>query len=102
MAGNDNFALSLGDDTLGGEGPIASNGNSNIALAVNLSGTDESDAYAGIPGNADFSAVFGDGLSSTYATNGDYLYDIMSPAGDHPGSAAATSGGFLAELMSLF
>jgi hypothetical protein len=46
--------------------------------------------------------VFGDGLASTYASGGDYLYDILSPAGDLPGSAAATSGGFLAELLSLF
>jgi hypothetical protein len=52
-------------------------------------------------GNHDFSAVFGDGLTSTYATGGDYLYDILSPVGDLPGSAAATSGGFLAELLSL-
>jgi len=46
--------------------------------------------------------VFGDGLSSTSATSGDYLYDILSPAGDLPGTAAATSGGLLAELLAVF
>jgi hypothetical protein len=45
--------------------------------------------------------VFGDGLTFNSATNGDFLYDIMTPAGDLPDSAAAT-GGFLAELLSLF
>jgi hypothetical protein len=121
VSGNDNYALSLGNDTLDGEGAIASNGdsniaegigtnayayadtgNSNIAFVFNPFGTDESDAYAGFPGNYDLSAVFGDGLTSNSATGGDYLFDILSPAGDLPGSAAATSGGFLAELLSLF
>jgi hypothetical protein len=121
VAGNDNFAISLGNDTIVGEGAIASNGNSNIAEGIgtntyayadtgnsniafvfNPFGTDESDAYAGFPGNSDLSAVFGDGLQSTSATGGDYLYDILSPAGDLPGTAAATSGGLLAELLSLF
>jgi hypothetical protein len=121
VAGNDNVAISLGNDTEVGEGAIASDGNSNIAESIgtnayadadagnsniafvfNPFGTDESDAYAGYPGNYDLSAVFGDGLASNSATGGDYLYDIMSPAGDLPGSAAATSGGFLGELLSLF
>jgi hypothetical protein len=30
------------------------------------------------------------------------VFDILTPFGDLPGSAAATSGGFLAELLSLF
>jgi hypothetical protein len=66
------------------------------------SGTDGSLALAGFSGDSDLSAVFGDGLSSSSALGGNFLYDILSPFGDLPGSAAATSGGFLAELLSLF
>ena len=53
-----------------------------------------------VAGNDNYASSFGDDTSD--ATGGDYLYDILSPAGDLAGSAAATSGGFLAELLSLF
>ena len=121
VAGNDNFASSFGDDTSVGEGAVAGDGDSNIADSVGpnaytfADGGNSNIAYvfdpfgtgvgseadAGAYGNSDLAVVFGDGLTSTSATGGDYLYDILSPAGDLPGSAA-TSGGFLAELLSLF
>jgi hypothetical protein len=96
--GDHNIADVLGPDSIAS----AEDGNNNVAAVVDPSVTDGSSAYAGYGGNSDLSAVFGDGLSSTSATSVDNLYDIMTPAGDFPGSAAATGGGFLAEVLSLF
>ena len=60
--------------------PYADAGNSNIASVFDPFGIGAgSEADAGIYGNDDLSAVFGDGLTSSSAT-----------------------GGFLAELLSLF
>ena len=90
VAGNDNYASSFGDDTSDGEGSVASDGDSNIAEVVgpntyafadagnsNIAyvfdpfGTGAgSEADAGVYGNFDLSAVFGDGLTSTSATGG--------------------------------
>jgi hypothetical protein len=116
--GNDNYAGVSGDDSLAATGDGGNNnvadvvgphsfasageGNDNVGYVFDPSGTDGSTALAGFPGDSDLSAVFGDGLYSDYATGGNFLYDISSPIGDLPGSAAATSGGFLAELLSLF
>ena len=115
VAGNDNFASSFGDDTADSEVPVASDGDSNIADSVgpnaytfadggnsNIAyvfdpfGTGAgSEADAGAYRNSDLAAVFGDGLTSNSATNGDFLYDILSPAGDlpvlRPRPAAASS-----------
>jgi hypothetical protein len=112
--GNDNHAGVFGYDSFAGTGYGGNNnvaevvgphsianavqGNDNVGLVFDPSGTDGSDALVGQPGDSDLSAVFGDGLSSDYATGGSFLYDILSPSGDLPGSAS----GFLAELLSLF
>jgi hypothetical protein len=125
IGGNDNYASYLGDQDEGVGGSIASFGNNDVAEIVGANstaaagedvvnsnndiayvfdpfGTVGSVAESGYGGDYDLGAVFGDDLYSSSATGADYLYDIMSPAGDLPGSAAATSGGFLAELLSLF
>jgi hypothetical protein len=99
-SGSGDIAIAYGD------GPnaytFADGGDSNIAYVFDPFGTGAgSEADAGAYGNSDLAAVFGDGLTFNSATNGDFLYDIMTPAGDLPDSAAAT-GGFLAELLSLF
>jgi hypothetical protein len=125
--GNDNTAIDHASYTTSGLGASASDGNNNyvdvdgpvnsfadaggdgpsypgdndIAYVLDPFGTVGSTAIAGDPGNSDLAAVFGDGLTSSVATSGDYLYDFLSPLGDLPGTAAATSGGFLAELLSL-
>jgi hypothetical protein len=111
--GNDNYAVLSGDDSqsfafFGNNnvadvvGPhssaYAGEGNDNVGYVFDPSGTDGSDAFAGFPGDSDLSAVFGDGLHSDYATAGNFLYDILSPSGDLPGSAS----GLMAELLSLF
>jgi hypothetical protein len=41
------------------------------------------------PGDYELARVFGDGLSSSSATGGNYLIDLLSPFGDLPGCAAA-------------
>jgi len=96
--GNDNTAEVYGPNSDAG----AYSGDSNTAYVFDPFGTDGSTAIAGDHGNSDLSAVFGDDLFSDYATGHDDLYDILTPAGDLPGTAAATSGGWLAELLSLF
>jgi len=98
VAGNDNYASSFGDDTSDGEGSVASDGDSNIAEVVgpntyafadagnsNIAyvfdpfGTGAgSEADAGVYGNFDLSAVFGDGLTSTSATGGGFLAELLS------------------------
>jgi hypothetical protein len=127
--GNDNYASYFGDQSNDYASAFTGYGNNNIAEADGPNstadadggdgnsayvfdpfGTDGSQALAGEGnvaqigevGNYDQSAVFGDDLVSSHATYGNFLYDILSPAGDLPGSAATTSGGFLAELLSLF
>jgi hypothetical protein len=129
VAGNDNYANYFGDQSTDYASAFTGYGNDNIAEAAgpnstaNADGGDGNIAYVFDPfgtygsaalagegntaqigevGNSDLSAVFGDGLLSSHATYGDFLYDILSPAGDLPGSAATTSGGFLGELLSLF
>ncbi len=98
-AGNTAVAYSgTGDIAIAyGDGAVASaqGGTGDFALAGG------SDALAA-SGGLSYDTGADDDLLSTYATNGSYLYDILSPAGDLPGSAAATSGGFLAELLSVF
>lgn len=47
-------------------------------------------------------AIFGNDLNSTFAQNGNCLYERLTPFGDLPGTAAATGGNFLTELLSLF
>jgi hypothetical protein len=96
--GDDDTAVTVGPNGFVGAG----GGNDDVGSVFDPSGTDGSVALAGFSGDSDLSAVFGDGLSSTSALGGNFLYDILSPFGDLPGSAAATSGGFLAELLSLF
>jgi hypothetical protein len=96
--GNDDTAIVVGPNNFAGVG----DGNDDFGSVVDPSGTDGSTAVVGFAGDSDLGAVFGDGLHSTSAEGGNFLYDILSPFGDLPGSAAATSGGFLAELLSLF
>jgi hypothetical protein len=56
-------------------------------------------ASATDPGNFDLAGAFGPDLSSTMATGGNYLVDIMPSLGE----GAATGGGnLLADLLSLF
>jgi hypothetical protein len=108
--GNNNIAEidgSLGEAiTGGGYGPVP--GDNDIAYIFDPFGTHGSTALAGVNlipgvnGSSDLSAVFGDGLTSNSAVGADHLFDILSPFGDLPGSAAATSGGLLGELLSLF
>jgi hypothetical protein len=92
--GNNDVANVVGPDSLA----YAEAGNGDVAAVFDPSGTDGSTAVAGLPGDSDLSAVFGDHLISGSASNGSDLYDILSPAGDLPGSAS----GLLAELLSLF
>jgi hypothetical protein len=56
------------------------------------------------PGNYDLDAVlFDNGAVSIAATDGDYLYDIVTALGNETGAAAASSGGsLLGDLLSLF
>jgi hypothetical protein len=117
IGGNDNYASVSGDNSgvFAGEGnnniaevvgpdsgaSAGSDGSNNIGYVFDPFGTQGSFTEDGFGGNSDLGAVFGDNLYAG-AGNGSFLYDIVSPAGDLPGSAAATSGGFLAELLSLF
>jgi hypothetical protein len=116
IAGNDNYASVSGNgsaaiagignndiaDVVGPDsGASASQGNDDIGYIFDPFGTQGSFTEDGFGGNSDLGAVFGDNLYAG-AGNGSFLYDIVSPFGDLPGSAAATSGGFLAELLSLF
>jgi hypothetical protein len=96
--GNDDTAIVVGPNSFAGVG----SGNDDVGSVFDPSGTDGSTAIVGFSGDSDLGAVFGDGLHSTSAEGGNFLYDIMSPFGDLPGSAATTSGGLLAELLSLF
>ena len=85
LAGNGDFALYWGPgqslDTgafagwLGGD----TTGSNDVAEVFDPSGTAGSLAVAGDGGNFDLGAVFGDALSSTTATGGDFLVDIQPP-----------------------
>ena len=97
-AGDDDTAIVFGPNSFAGVG----DGNDDVGSVFDPSGTDGSTAIVGFSGDSDLGAVFGDGLHSTSAEDGNFLYDILTPFGDLPGSAATTSGGLLAELLSLF
>jgi hypothetical protein len=102
--GDNNIAEVDGPNSVAytGGGDLTQVGNNDLAYVFDPFGTEGSGTYAGGIGSSDLSAVFGDDLYSYYTQGGSDLYDIVSPAGDLPGTAAATSGGFLAELLSLF
>jgi hypothetical protein len=92
--GNDDTAIDIGPNSFAGVG----SGNDDVGSVFDPSGTDGSTAIVGFSGDSDLGAVFGDGLHSSSAESGNFLYDIMSPFGDLPGSTS----GLLAELLSLF
>jgi hypothetical protein len=99
-----NLAISIDGYSLVSEGTAsADSGQGDIAIAYG----DFASASAGGGAVASAGGLRGDtgadyDSAIDYATGGNFLYDILSPAGDLPGTAAATSGGFLAELLSLF
>jgi len=80
-------------------------GTSDIAYVLDPFGTTASSAISGYDGttsgNYDLAAVLlTDGQA--LATNGNYVYDILSLFGNEGPATAASGGGFLAELLSLF
>jgi hypothetical protein len=94
VGGNTDVANVVGTNSF----TFAGLGNDDVGSVFDPLGTAGSGAYAGFSGNSDLAAVFGDGLNSTSTNGGDFLYDILSPSGDLPGSTS----GLLAELLSLF
>jgi hypothetical protein len=126
--GDHNTVIDNASYTVDGNGVLAGDGNGNyayvdgptdsdgsaigtgdIAYVWDPFGSTTSGAISGLDvttsgttvGNYDLAAVLlTDGQA--VATDGNYVYDIISLLGNETGAAAATGGGFLAELLSLF
>jgi len=84
VAGNGDFAFYWGPAPSLDDGAIAGGlggdtGSNDVAAVFDPSGTAGSLAVAGDGGNFDLGAVFGDALSSTAATGGNFLVDIQPP-----------------------
>jgi len=84
LAGNGDFALYWGPAPSLDDGAIAGflggdTGSNDVAAVLDPFGTAGSLAVAGVGGNFDLGAVFGDALSSITATGGNFLVDIQPP-----------------------
>jgi len=101
--GDNNYADVLGPDN---SIAVAGGGSHDVSYILDPFGTTASTALSGAgsdggSGMYDLAAVlFTDGTAN--ATNGDYLYDIVTALGNETGTAAATVSALLAELASLF